>query len=585
MIAAVVFATSVVGRPLADALRARGQLSIVVGSAVVVSFAFVLARAGTLRPWWATSAFALSWIVAALSWPLPEERLHLALFGALGASLGPSPRRWVFTSALLLGPADEALQALLPDRRFDPFDVVADGCATLSAWAFLRGELSRTRAFLPLCVVASVQLSRAPVPPTFPVLPTPAEGRHSPLPSETRAGPEPAIVLITLDAVRADALRGEGPPALPTLLQLRKESIAAERAIANAAWTSPSVVTLLTGLHPAVHGVQARGLSIQPGLLLPLEQLAAQGVTVLGFAGDGDENYDDIGISRVFDRKQPLEQWLSAHLPRVQPPLFLWIHLRDVHAPYDLGGDDLRAYGLDPAVPTGVGAEVLDRARRSPTVPRAMFPGDHRWLRDPLRRLYLGEVARLDATLGRVLRVLRSQAWWENATLAITADHGEELLEHGGVGHASTNLDTRPWDEVVSIPLWVRLPGARGGGAVLPGISAQVDVLPTLLDLAGLRVAPPGAGWDGWSLASPLQALTRGDAVAARARSVLHSSSPCGWQCPPERRAERVHALFTGEQVLSCAVDEPCPEPLRAALDAADARRAAARSPVALPLR
>jgi arylsulfatase A-like enzyme len=104
-----------------------------------------------------------------------------------------------------------------------------------------------------------------------------------------------------------------------------------------------------------------------------------------------------------------------------------------------------------------------------------------------VRGTYLGEVAAVDRAVGRLVGALRRAGLWERCTFVVTADHGEEMWEHGGFEHGHTLHE-----ELVRIPLLMRVPGAAGrteGGRV-----RIVDVLPTLCEAAGIPAPPAIAG-------------------------------------------------------------------------------------------
>jgi arylsulfatase A-like enzyme len=150
-------------------------------------------------------------------------------------------------------------------------------------------------------------------------------------------------------------------------------------------------------------------------------------------------------------------EWLQSRDP--QKPYFLWVHLYEPHFPY--------------SAPSGpdFGDRDVDR--------------------------YDTEIAYADAQLARLLAKIDP-----NAIVALTADHGDEFGEHGIRFHARSL-----YNQVVRIPLVVRAPG--GKPRVVDTPVSLVDVMPTLLDLAG--VTGP-AGMNGVSLAPAI----RGDAAPAR---------------------------------------------------------------------
>ena len=599
----LLYAAAAWARPVAEGLRSRGLLSAVVWALSVLAFVFALSllrprpgrpasrgpsadRPRPISPLaLLATALAAAWLATA--WNLPEERIHLAQYGPVGVLawrvLGG---RVVAALALgaVLGLGDELIQGLLPSRTFDPWDVLANGIAA-SAGVFVArggrgtwiapGLLVAARLVLPVVHPGHPGVSGGPGPiaPAGDVFPP---GEPQLLPTAQALEPAPyegaSVLFVTIDALRADRVPPWGHAAVPTpaLDRLSSESLALEGR-ANALWTTPSMVSLFTGLNPATHGVAGRGQELAPSVNTPLETLARAGWRVVGHAGQQTETYRHLGIEREIDPELPLEAVALQELSSGRT--FLWLHIREVHAPYDASVERLDQLDL----PRPPASPVLDRARTHFTVPRRDFPGDHAWLKSALSALYDVEVADADAALGRLLDALDGAGL--NPLVVLTADHGEELLERGGIGHASTTLMSQPWPELVEVPLLIRFPDRRRAGERDPGLVQQVDVLPSLLPLLGLEpeVAAPDVPLDGRDLsASWLEGLPR------RSVPVLVHSSPCGWQCPPERRGERVSALWDGEW-LRC--EPSCPPALRSLLDASEARRRRLGTPVASPPR
>lgn len=581
-------------RGAAQALRDAGLLSVTVGLAFAATLLLLgerLARgrddARPAAPLLLITAAAAAWLFT--RWTLPEERFHLALYPVLGwlalrASAGLRGRPFAAIALVsAVGLVDEGLQGAHPDRTFDWMDVLANavGGAIVPLLALPGGAawcapvlLAAVAAAFPL-IQGKIGVAPPPAAPTHEAgLPAPVEATVDT--SAPYAGAN--LVLITIDALRADHVPpwGRAPVPTPTLDALAAASIAPDVAWAAGSWTSPSMVSLLSGLHPAVHGVNGRGLEIGPGPALPLEALEAVGYRVYGHAGDLTENYRNLGVQEELDRED--EALSLAIALTVEAPVFVWVHLRDVHAPYDASPERLTELGLSSEMPRSA---LLERARTHPTVPRAQFPGRHDWLAPTVRALYAAEVADADASLARVLDAAGRD---DRPTIVVlTADHGEELLEADGIGHASTTLDSVPRPELQRIPLLVRLPDGRGAGRVQPGAIRQQDVLPTLLGLVG--VAAPAPAVDpalvGTDLSQPLVADAPLDPGPA-----WFVTSPCGWQCPPARRVERVAAV-PGTPWTWCRwslPDEPtCPEPLDGWLEHADALARELRTPTPSP--
>jgi hypothetical protein len=604
-------------RTLTEWLRGEGLLLLSVVAAISAALAALL---GLLRRQRVSdpvpaAALLLAAPAAALLlsvWQQPEEQLHLAIYLVVGALAWPASGRRL-TAALLLaaaiGAGDELLQLLVPSRYFDARDLLANvGVGTATVLLVSGGR----RSFLAAPALAGLWLAMqamgapaAPSPPAVQVAeidlqfaqPPPAQETADPtpgpaiVPGEAAAAAAPApdasagapyrgasVVFITVDALRADHLRpwGEPPLPLPAFEQLRASSVSFEHVFANAAWTSPGMLAFLTGLHPSVHGVQERGVNFPAGPVTFLETLSAAGYATWGFAGEAEENYGNLGFQQQLDRTLAPEAMLGRALAAQAGPAFVWLHLRDIHAPYDATVADLEALGLPSTLPD---SPILNRARTHYTVPRADFPGRHGWLQEPIRALYAAELANEDKVIGRVLASLDGM---EDLIVVVSADHGEELLDHDGIGHASTTLHSAPHPELVRIPLFVRLPDGRGAGQVRAGIFEQIDLVPTLASLLGVAAVEPVAGvpLDGRDLSA---ALLHG-APADEEHSVLVSTSPCGWQCPEERRGERIHAFIRGRQWWFCDPSAgPCEEPFPTLLSAAAERAQRLRASAAQP--
>jgi arylsulfatase A-like enzyme len=169
-------------------------------------------------------------------------------------------------------------------------------------------------------------------------------------------------------------------------------------------------------------------------------------------------------------------------------PFFLWLHYFDPHFDYIEHAGFGSARGAAYAGPVASGMlfdDLLD-------VQRSLAQADVA----ELRRIYDSEIAFTDHHIGRVLERLRESGWLDETVVVLTADHGEEFLEHGRLGHARTL-----YQEVVAVPLLLRIPGRAPGVVGTP--VALLDVFPTLLDALSL---PPQPGVDGGMLPQPGEA-------------------------------------------------------------------------------
>jgi arylsulfatase A-like enzyme len=299
----------------------------------------------------------------------------------------------------------------------------------------------------------------------------------------------PDILLVTIDTLRADRVAGVAP----FLESLAGAGIRFSRAYATASWTLPSMASLMTGTYPARHGVE-QGASMRGAilaqevlpedlLLLP-EVLSRRGYTTWGITAN-ESLAPPYGFARGFDRYEclgfeddgarvvaRLETW-AAEIEAGRP-WFIWIHVLDPHAPYTRREpwisklwEGRRIPGLEDVKP----APAYDLLRKPWTQERLGY----------VRALYAAEIASTDALLRRVFERLDAGG---DALAIVTSDHGEEFRDHGAFGHGRTLFE-----ESLKIPLVVRLPRGERAGEVVDAPVSLVDVMPTILEVAG--VTPP----------------------------------------------------------------------------------------------
>lgn len=305
----------------------------------------------------------------------------------------------------------------------------------------------------------------------------------------------PDIVLFLVDTLRADALaEGGGEATLaPNLNRFAASSLRFPAARANAAWTLPSISSLLTGFHPGQHGATDEDLSL-PGFHRTIaERLAAAGYRT-GAITDGSFFSPIFGLEQGFEwfTQREWPDWdLDLTLADAREflerddgrPVFLVVHTYRVHQPYRVGPDE------DPSAYDA----LLEKARvtagvHSPTAAAgfrlaAQYAGE-------LRALYQEGVRDLDRGFGAFLDELEARDFFAHGFLALTSDHGEALGENGEFFHGRTL-----WDVKLRVPLCVRGPGLAP--RALPYAAGPVDLTPTFAELAGLPADP---GWVGTSL-------------------------------------------------------------------------------------
>lgn len=274
----------------------------------------------------------------------------------------------------------------------------------------------------------------------------------------------PNIVLITLDTTRADHLGAWGWPnaRTPNLDALAARGVRFERCDTAAPITLPSHATILTGLFPPRHGVRDNGtFALAPRFTTLAERLSERGyqtaavvsAVVLarrhGLDQGFGEYHDDLGAgyatgTEVSERTAG-ETTASAlavldrlrQSPGGRRPFFLWVHYFDPHEEY-----------------------------RPPPAHAGAGNGPH--------RLYDGEIAYMDAEIGKLLAALPAAT-----VVAAVGDHGEMLGDHGETSHG---LLLGPGAR--RVPLLLAGPGVPAGQSA-SCLVRTADLAPTLLQLAG----------------------------------------------------------------------------------------------------
>ena len=346
---------------------------------------------------------------------------------------------------------------------------------SVAAWALARA------------VWSVPQIPGAAAPPSSPWLASRAELPPAPPSSPRLFARTPVVVLLTVDALRADTVDDpKRAAAMPTLTQLKRAGVSFTRATSPGSQTSVSLTTAFSGryfsqLFWRLHGVGAARFDYaasDPSPRFP-ELLTAHGVRTrtacsLNFlAGEfgvarGFAEEDMVALGRGHAAAKPVIDALLRQLKAVgaDEPAFLYAHLTEPHAPYDRGNAALVKAGKDPA-------ELSDLER------------------------YVAEISVADAEIARVHRMLTSR-FGDRGVLIITSDHGEAFGEHETWNHTKTL-----YEELLRVPLIVRGPGVRPRR--VDEHVGLVDLGPTILDIFG---AETPASFMGQSLVP----LLRGEA-------------------------------------------------------------------------
>jgi arylsulfatase A-like enzyme len=377
--------------------------------------------------------------------------------------------------------------ALADDERSETLETLAVGRRRASRVLDLQAWAGRVARLELAGLEGSAELEELVL--LFPVAPA--------QPSGSALDERPHVVIYLVDTLRADRLGAYGHPAptSPRFDAFAGEALLFEDAWAQASWTRPATGSILTGLHPALHGADREDRALAPELTTLAESLKSAGYRTAAFVANHlvggrfgfDQGFDhwnggDDGLYGA--PAAALGERALAWLDQGRGPFFLYVHTLEPHSPYT----PEPPFEAPFAVPGYTGSRDTLGLLRLGQLGR-LAPDGLRFLESR----YQGEIRQNDAAFGALLDGLRARGLFDRSVVVFTSDHGEELLEHGGTEHAKTL-----YQELLRVPLAVRLPGGRGGGTRETHPVQQIDLMPTLLRLAGL---PPARGLPGRDLA------------------------------------------------------------------------------------
>ena len=105
-----------------------------------------------------------------------------------------------------------------------------------------------------------------------------------------------------------------------------------------------------------------------------------------------------------------------------------------------------------------------------------------------IKAFYDGKLRYADDEVGEIMKKLTEAGLADNTIVVISTDHGEELLERNHLSHASDSLEGSLHDELIKIPVIIRYPKKIPQNAVLDNQIQQVDIMPTIFDIAGFDI-------------------------------------------------------------------------------------------------
>jgi arylsulfatase A-like enzyme len=289
------------------------------------------------------------------------------------------------------------------------------------------------------------------------------------------------FIVISIDTLRAGNLGAYGYAAetSPFLDELaRDSSVLFEYALTTSASTPQAHMSMFTGLYPSVHGITT-GAENLPGRMITLTEILREaGYETGAVTEDGlvaphygfargmssfRENKSADLFSPTGQVDHTVEQSLGWLRRNSRKKFFLFVHTYQVHDPY--------------SPPPAYEKHFTPYLHEGRTYAYEELPEHLRLMRE-----YDREIRYTDEQLGLLLEGLRTLELDESTVVFVTSDHGEEFLEHGHYKHGAHLYD----HEILRVPLIVWGPGTVRGPRRIETPVSLVDLMPTILDLAGL---------------------------------------------------------------------------------------------------
>jgi len=298
----------------------------------------------------------------------------------------------------------------------------------------------------------------------------------------------PNVVLISIDSLRRDRLgcyryfRNTSP----NIDQLADDSIVFDSAFSTAPSTVPAHMSLFTALYPAVHGVRFPSDVLRSNRLTLAEHMQAEGYLTAAYVDGGNlgrqwgfdkgfQLYDDRGGGLEAIRPKAID-FINAHASR---PFFLFVHTNDVHRPFNPPPGYIRIFD------DGVIRHPYSSEGRS-AMGFVQSIGYHDYLGlnpqenlDRISSAYDGRILYADTEIGTILDALKNHGIYERTLIVVLSDHGESLFDrHVYFGHSLFLFDNE-----ISIPLIVKMPGSEIFPSRRNELVSIIDVSPTILDV------------------------------------------------------------------------------------------------------
>jgi arylsulfatase A-like enzyme len=309
---------------------------------------------------------------------------------------------------------------------------------------------------------------------------------------------KPNVILYLIDALRADSLGAYGyhRKVSPFMDKVAQKGVLFLNCYSSSSWTRPSVPSLLTSLYPPTHGVSDYIFQLPDSIETLAEILRSHGYLTammtdnphVGSTANMQQGFDFLleqpAVSGLFKSRdkniwlahnssallnEKVIPWLEHHQ---HMPFFLFIHNMDVHAPY------IPPPPFDNIFDPDYKGNINGTFDKTIGFRQAVSIDDKRHV----RALYDGEIRNTDEYIRRLMAKMKNLKIENDTFFIITADHGEEFLDHNGWNHGRTL-----YNELLKIPLILYYPERLPKGKKIETPVSIVDIMPTIIDIVNIK--------------------------------------------------------------------------------------------------
>ena len=306
------------------------------------------------------------------------------------------------------------------------------------------------------------------------------------------------VMLITLDATRADHLPcyGYERDTTPNICKLVDDGVLFKNAFSQSGHTPASVASMLTSKFPQAHGVVSHETKLPENIDTIHEFLLNRKYNIMFFSDYPciGSNYHFPSTTGIIDKPNEVNKEIIEFIQKSEArnkSSFFWAHYRGGHFPYLPGEEfkDLYEQNLD------VDLGFINKLYNGPTENNQnLFQAESRKrdISDDLQYLvnrYDETLNEYDSYVGNLISDLKTNGLYDATLIIISADHGEGFGEHKIYAEHS-----ELYNEMIHVPLIIKFPSNQFAGNIISQQVRHVDIVPTILDVLGVKKGMPGHG-------------------------------------------------------------------------------------------